>query len=1268
MSTEFKFDSKSLKNPLGLPPDQLKLVIAELGTLGQDLGERAIRYVLDGDGEEVLLSLTGTALAGEGLLLQFSMNTNRYREVNGVRQRRAKILFTSPLPPAEFNMRLGKVYGAICRGRMQRVLPGWPNWLTVLLAEMSLAAEAALSSDATRWTWSYFSEVLQADGGDPELLIRTLLSHEGRLALQALSFSRYGYSPAIKDIEPFLMQRVDMVKAAMTSQSGDELFTTLSLLRDHVTDAKSLIREYVLLAVGSAKTIREPALYMLSKLPHMAVELLKEHLEKGSASERNQAVEGMHRLLGDEISPVLLAHLESETSERVQQTIRKLVTIPTAASPTVETSDAELVIPPALPVPIGEVPLSELAIGELRKAFAKVNQKIEQYNQKQSDQFNSPNRPAWMTQPYRHEPISDRQIADLIGYLTGSTSKGPPPLPMVQQHLDQLGDWFAPPHVELIHVVRLALALGYLHVMTNHGGHRNDIHWYHTRDLDLYHGRCPQKFGLRELEHVLCTLPHVNPGVAGRAWLEGNNSWQSFCDWEPEAIWPYFAEKMEQLDAPLGPSPNKGRNYLTYNYGWGVMKQNAFRALAMFPRLPPKFIPHLWDLALGETKLDRFLAQKALINVPDKASKIIVALGDGRQGVRAAAADWLAELQDPVAIEPLKAAFLKEKQEFVKGKLIHALDCLGANVEEFLDRRKLLKEAEQTLKKKPPKGADWIPLDAMPVLHWADSGEAVDSRIVRAWILQSVARKSPAPDALVQRYLQMCRPLEARNLARFLLSSWISRDTSVMPYDEAVARAKSESQKFWQQYGGKPGYMIYGFYDSEESLYKDLLQRYAAECVATAIGEKGLLSLVAAVGDRDCVRLAEQYIRKWYGQRAAQCKALLEVLAWIEHPSAIQVLLSIGNRFRTKSIQKAASEYVQELADRQGWTIDQLADRTLPDGGFARETNAEGEPVGTVAQLILDYGPRKFVVTLNDELEPVITKEDGKAVKSPPAPAKTDDPELAKAAKKAFSDAKKTVKELVKSQTERLYEAVCTNRRWKFAEWQQYLLQHPIAGRLCTRLVWVAFEPHPQSDQAPFVTAFRPLEDGTFTDHEDNPVELTAEQWIGLAHTCNVPEALETAWTEHLKDYDVEPLFAQFGRKVFALPKDQQDATEISDFQGHMLTTYRLRSKATKLNWIRGSAQDGGGFYWYSKSFPSLQMNAVVEFTGSYLPESDIPCALTVFYFERQKSDQAANDSSSRLPLKKIPPVLLSEIYGDVQSIAAEGSGFDPDWERKGLW
>ena len=127
---------------------------------------------------------------------------------------------------------------------------------------------------------------------------------------------------------------------------------------------------------------------------------------------------------------------------------------------------------------------------------------------------------------------------------------------------------------------------------------------------------------------------------------------------------------------------------------------------------------------------------------------------------------------------------------------------------------------------------------------------------------------------------------------------------------------------------------------------------------------------------------------------------------------------------------------------------------------------------------------------------------------------------------------------------------------------------------------------------------------------------------VRLAHACNMPAELGAAWAQHFADYDVEPLFQQFGRPTYTLPEDKKKETDIKDFEGHMLTTFKLRGKATKLGYVRGEAEDGGCFHLYRKPFPSLGLQAVIGFTGSSLPEEDVPAALAELYFTPHEGRQ----------------------------------------------
>ncbi|MGC4242377.1 MAG: DUF4132 domain-containing protein, partial [Herbaspirillum sp.] len=385
---------------------------------------------------------------------------------------------------------------------------------------------------------------------------------------------------------------------------------------------------------------------------------------------------------------------------------------------------------------------------------------------------------------------------------------------------------------------------------------------------------------------------------------------------------------------------------------------------------------------------------------------------------------------------------------------------------------------------------------------------------------------------------------------------------------------------------------------------------------------------------------------EWYGTRASQGKALIAMLAWIEHPGATQLMLSIGSRFRTKSFQEEATRQAEALAERKGWSLAELADRTIPSAGFD-ETGAQA----------LSYGPRVFMARLLPDFKIELFNPEGKKIAALPEPRQDDDETQSKEAKKALSAAKKELKSIVELQTDRLYEALCTQREWPYEDWNTYLFAHSVVRHLVQRLVWV----HVEDGHA--VQVFRPLDDGTLSDCDDNTVTLPDTAKVRLAHDSLLDSDEVTAWQQHLVDYEVKPLFQQLGKGRYSLPAELAQADQVLDFKGHMLQTYALRGRALKLGYTRGAAEDGGWFTVYEKRFPTLGLQAIIEFTGNPLPEENRNVALLNLSFAASQAGDRWQ--RGKMMLNKVPAVLLSECYNDLRLIASEGSGFDPDWEKK---
>jgi len=691
------------------------------------------------------------------------------------------------------------------------------------------------------------------------------------------------------------------------------------------------------------------------------------------------------------------------------------------------------------------------------------------------------------------------------------------------------------------------------------------------------------------LEEVRTALHYtsVDPALTERALLNDDSEWDS----EEAAV--HLAKRQEALEVILG-----ARSATWFDVK-GYWSDRARKTVCRFIQtMPPAVIGKplreaLWRMATAGSKVERPLAQACLVRFPGYEQRLVDALGDGASDVRANAAAWIAHAKIPSARAPLRAAFAKEKNAQARANMMTALEAVGEPLDALMDRAGLPAKSKVTLTKAKCAVLEWPEVCAIvDGLKWADTGGAVEGDIVRAWIAETHKAKSPVPSPLLRLYARVLHEPERDAFALALLDAWIGHDT--------------------------------------------------AGSATTAIQDKGILAVVAAFGRHDIAGRCASYLKTHYGMRAAQCKALLQMLAHVDDKAAVQLLLAIATRFRTAGIRIEAELQSKELAERRGWTIDEMADRTIPTGGLDDRADES---------LVLSYGARSFVARIDAGLALTLHTQDGAPIKALPAAHKDEDDATVKAAKATFTRARKEIESVIKMQRDRLYEAMCTQRTWRYDDWHTLLASHPIVRHLITGVVWVA-----KTGDGP-ETSFRPLGDGTLTTADHHDVALTPDATIRVAH----PLTMDVAnWVANLADFEVLPLFPQLGRSVHRLPEGGATKKENGELVGHMIEAFKLRSRATALGYVRGPSEDGGWFFQYVKVFPSLGLSACLRFSGNGLPEENRTVALGAFSFEK-----AGDGATGALTLGSVPPVLLSEVWADMEDIAGLGTGFDAAWESK---
>ena len=656
------------------------------------------------------------------------------------------------------------------------------------------------------------------------------------------------------------------------------------------------------------------------------------------------------------------------------------------------------------------------------------------------------------------------------------------------------------------------------------------------------------------------------------AWARLGDIWGPRFVWEDEATLPYFADRLDWLARALETTGSSSP--LARVFGSTDRRAAALALLATFPEPPARFLPRLWEHALSASKVYRPLAQKVLEKHSDCPRRLLETLASRDSQARKTAAEWIARLKPEGAAEALRSALESEKSNPVKAILAAALEALGGGATSgnkpraarTTDSKEALHgEAVIGLKKGIPEKFTWFPFDRLTAARWADDDTPVERDVLNWLVVSAWKTKSAEPTVLLREQVKLIREDDARRLGKFVLEAWLAEDLRPPTHEELLKRL--ENPLHWT------GAATIDEITQKRPELAPMVESEKNRPMSVRAEDKGILALAAAGGPTDVVDRIRSYVNQWYGYRAAQCRALIQALAWIDHPEAVAFLLDVAKRFRTATIRQEAESQARKLAERRGTTLADLAEQSLPDAGFGAEGN-----------LILDFGPRQFIARLDDDAELILEDQSGREIDSLPAPGKADNAELAATAKKRLTEVKKELKAIRKRVVERLYEAMCTERSWKFADWQRTLLGHPIAGRLCSRVVWTIKE------ATGTALMFRPLEDGTLTDLDDNEVQPAADATVKIAHRLTLTYKTGARWAVHMADFDIDPLLPQFARPVFRLPKESRSATEwpLPLAQPQAVPPLTRRARGLGYNPAAFRLQDGGDHF--IKHFPAASL------------------------------------------------------------------------------
>lgn len=191
------------------------------------------------------------------------------------------------------------------------------------------------------------------------------------------------------------------------------------------------------------------------------------------------------------------------------------------------------------------------------------------------------------------------------------------------------------------------------------------------------------------------------------------------------------------------------------------------------------------------------------------------------------------------------------------------------------------------------------------------------------------------------------------------------------------------------------------------------------------------------------------------------------------------------------------------------------------------------DPAG---QQHFDFGSRRFVLSLNARLEVELVDDAGAAWARLPSIRKADDPDRAPAARAALKAAIQSAPDIRSTTVRRLWRLLACGGVWAAADFEQFVCQHPVLGRVAPALIFGRFV----DDEC---TAAGCLHDGQLCDLSGAPVTCGADARIGLVHPWDLGASDTAAWRARLAELDREPIIPQLERGIY--PLDTQGAEEL---------------------------------------------------------------------------------------------------------------------------
>ncbi len=407
--------------------------------------------------------------------------------------------------------------------------------------------------------------------------------------------------------------------------------------------------------------------------------------------------------------------------------------------------------------------------------------------------------------------------------------------------------------------------------------------------------------------------------------------------------------------------------------------------------------------------------------------------------------------------------------------------------------------------------------------------------------------------------------------------------------------------------------------------------------------EGGIIQAAGQFGGDEYARQLGALARNWKEKRQHGPVGLaLQCLFELGSEAALMQLRAFTRVPRDWALKGTATAYLLEAAARRGLSLDDLDDRMTPTFGL----DAEGSAT-------FDFGSRRFHLVLSPSLRPTVRDDAGNERTDLPEPNSSDDAVLAAQAAAHWRVLKKQIADALKQQSMRLEEAMLTQRSWRIADFETYLLGHPLMRPLLRGLIWGGISPG-----GTLAGTFRVAEDGTLAGPDDREWALPEGGRVLLLHPLHLTADLRHRWGELLADYEQRPPFPQLGRALHRPEPDEVAERALTRRTGVPCMAAALAAALERRGWVRAEAGRRGIYRAHRRAFIGRRglLTAVIEYAPG-IPVRDLRGAPTqciaCAYFLPRLLDGYPPGAGEALPLGDVDPIAFSEVAALVEALTA---------------